>query len=118
MVAHDAVLDKPLLRKIIASGHSRIPVHRPGKPCAPGWTARPSRCKKQERARLHEMQKGTLRQVVQASVADLARERVGACRTHNITCSAQQPAGVQTPGIAAALCTRDTARPACAAPQQ
>jgi hypothetical protein len=42
MVAHDAVLDKPLLRKIIASGHSRIPVHRPGKPCAPGWTARPS----------------------------------------------------------------------------
>ena len=35
MVAHDAVLDKPLLREIIASGHSRIPVHRAGKPCAP-----------------------------------------------------------------------------------
>ncbi|KAK9825434.1 hypothetical protein WJX81_007178 [Elliptochloris bilobata] len=31
MVAHDAVLDKPLLRSIIASGHSRIPVHRAGK---------------------------------------------------------------------------------------
>lgn len=38
MVPHDAVLDKAMLRKIIASGHSRIPVHRPGKPCAPSQT--------------------------------------------------------------------------------
>ena len=30
MLPTDAVLDEQLLSRILASGHSRIPVHRPG----------------------------------------------------------------------------------------
>ena len=33
MLPLDAALDEPTMRRILASGHSRIPVHRPGNRC-------------------------------------------------------------------------------------
>ena len=33
MLPLDAALDEPTMRRILASGHSRVPVHRPGNRC-------------------------------------------------------------------------------------
>lgn len=34
MLSADAVLDFPTMRSVLGSGHSRVPVHRPGNKCA------------------------------------------------------------------------------------